>query len=78
VALDVLQWLGSTRLAERKDTLRPSRLVSIRYHTLLHTCSYSGGDWHADEYETPDEYARRIWEEMQVGGRMWGAALLTG
>ena len=29
---------------------------------------YSGGDWHADEYETPDEYARRIWEEMQVWG----------
>lgn len=31
--------------------------------------AYSGGDWHADEYETPDEYARRIWEEMQAHRR---------
>lgn len=37
-------------------------------------CRYSGGDWHADEYETADEYARRIWQEMQVqgvGGAVW-------
>ena len=34
---------------------------------LLTLCRYSGGDWHADEYETPEEYARRLYEEMQVG-----------
>ena len=33
------------------------------------SCSYGGGDWRADEYETPDEYARRIWEEMQAHRR---------
>ncbi|PRW57890.1 NF-kappa-B inhibitor 1 isoform A [Chlorella sorokiniana] len=31
--------------------------------------AYSGGDWHADEYETPEEYARRIWDEMQAHRR---------
>lgn len=29
---------------------------------------FGGGDWHADQYETAEEYAQRIWEEMQVGG----------
>lgn len=31
--------------------------------------AYGGGDWHADEYETAEEYARRIWEEMQAHRR---------
>jgi hypothetical protein len=28
-------------------------------------CRYYDEDWHADEYETPEQYAKRIWQEMQ-------------
>ncbi|PSC73049.1 NF-kappa-B inhibitor 1 isoform B [Micractinium conductrix] len=31
--------------------------------------AYGGGDWHADQYETAEEYAQRIWEEMQAHRR---------
>lgn len=30
---------------------------------------FGGGDWHADQYETAEEYAQRIWEEMQAHRR---------
>lgn len=31
--------------------------------------AFGGSDWHADEYETPEEYAKRIWQEMQAKRR---------
>ncbi|EFN57300.1 hypothetical protein CHLNCDRAFT_143906 [Chlorella variabilis] len=31
--------------------------------------AFGGGDWHADEYETAEEYAQRIWAEMQAHRR---------
>lgn len=46
-----------------------TRLLPARRGAAAWVCRYSGGDWHADEYETPDEYARRLYEEMQVGPR---------
>ncbi|KAL4441890.1 hypothetical protein ABPG77_003806 [Micractinium sp. CCAP 211/92] len=31
--------------------------------------AFGGGDWQADQYETAEEYAQRIWEEMQAHRR---------
>ncbi|KAL4433907.1 hypothetical protein ABPG75_000348 [Micractinium tetrahymenae] len=31
--------------------------------------AFGGGDWHANEYETAEEYAQRIWEEMRAHRR---------